>query len=796
MVNQLFTDGYGRLTLDRYAFQRHIEGFDPSFNTQHNADKIKVNPTLTLNSVPNIADVQTALTQVGLELGTLELSGKGFITIGDGYDTYRKSNREELDYNASLPYDSTVPAFNTYLSNLLNISDPLDPNYNHLYVRIRSGGIVLIKTGTYIFTDTVNVPPGIILMGEGYGTKIINATSLNLAASPPDVLPGTEKPLFRIKIDINRTSNDGAVDASSSGAKFVFGRETIISNLVIADNFVEPTQLGDVNYQKPQNGLAANIPLIIQESGSHLILDNVILLGRTLFTVSPAILDATAYAIKLDAVVTTGTYLKITNSFIDGFAQPISFLSLGGRNDYLEITNSKIRSHGYLASDGIAQGNNCIVQMNDNNAMINDNEFYGNHPDLYTICYIKNRIATPAAYNASAISVINNNFNGGIDSLISDAIPVQIDAAIISTPSAFSDNAKVIVYGNNFNIATTTFKLNVDTNNIIEATGTTLTGRGNTVSLRGTTLVENIAGQIEDTATNDILLTAIEGNITAVAAINASITAPNIYLLGSQYVLTKTITATPYVVDTSTKDYAIFVQLSTIAATTTITLPAPSNGRELVIKDMDGLASTYNIILDPRSGLCDSYASSNADATYPIEVSTDTSVGQSFTGDGKTIISAQFMLKKTGAPFGTYSVKVFAHSGTFGSTGIPTGAALAESDALTTTGLTGSSTLYTFNFTGANNITLVNGTNYFIAIETACGSPGNTIDVSYDGSGSTHAGNIAVYNGAIWGPTAGVDAIFYVTTSDKIDGTSSTTTVSAPYGSYRLLGDGTNWNLV
>jgi len=731
--NSNFTRGIGRLATDRYDFQNHTDGY----NAKHNADKITVIPALTLNEVV-ANDVYTALQQIGIELGVLELSGKGFITVGDGYDTYRKSNPEEIDYDANAPYDATVPAFNTYLDNLLNITDPLNVNYNHLHVRIRDGGVVLIKSGTYKFTGSVNVPPGIILMGEGYGTKIVNQTAGTI-------------PLFNILADTLRQA-DNAIDGTD---RFMFSKETIFLNLTLADNFLIPKFLGDTSHYVAIN--AGTSPLVETFAGSSFTCENVKFIGR----------QTTCFAIKLNSSLlqtTPGSSLKVNNSFIDGFAQPIYFPSVEGRYDHLEVTNSKVRAYGNLgapassspatifgadlvhlwddydgttwtdngsvplpatpqtnaptqatvnghnypvfhgindgmenattdtamdnlsswtffwvfktnfgdafgaivdhaqqyymelkfasgsptisiqgfgnpALDGVtdisdnqwhrvivtvnslaaelyidgsldasvtflnalppaanptllgvqpggsvtdsaiaivgaatrgmtgpeialldqylidyitppvaSEETDCMIRMNDNNALISDNIFYGSHPNLYTICYIKSRIATPAIYDTSLISIINNDFLGDTTALLNNAKPVVIDAAIISTPTAFSDNAKIVTYGNNYSGSATLFKIGVDGNELVQVakntialnaatsvittsptvttTATTATiNASSTASINATTLAEITAGQIEETATNDILLTAIGGNITALAGTDISATA-------------------------------------------------------------------------------------------------------------------------------------------------------------------------------------------------------------------------------------------------------------------------------
>lgn len=87
--------------------------------------------------------------------------------------------------------------------------------------------------------------------------------------------------------------------------------------------------------------------------------------------------------------------------------------------------------------------------------------------------------------------------------------------------------------------------------------------------------------------------TAIASNAASVATIgNASSTAVH-RINGGLNVTTRTITAN-LTIDTTTTDYLIFCNQS---GGITITLPAPTNGRILIIKDASGTANTNNITL-------------------------------------------------------------------------------------------------------------------------------------------------------------------------------------------------------
>ncbi len=172
----------------------------------------------------------------------------------------------------------------------------------------------------------------------------------------------------------------------------------------------------------------------------------------------------------------------------------------------------------------------------------------------------------------------------------------------------------------------------------------------------------------------------------------------------------------------------------------------------------------------PSCETADLYFETNNDATSSMRTTQTVGVGQSFTGNGAVLYSARFLLKKTGAPTGNATAKIYAHSGSFGTSSIPTGAALATSatfdvSTLTTTYLNSTfPQLIDFRFTAGNAITLTNATNYIVTVEYSGGSLGNTVDVGTDTSTPTHAGNLSTFDNVTWTATAGTDACFYIYT--------------------------------
>ena len=169
------------------------------------------------------------------------------------------------------------------------------------------------------------------------------------------------------------------------------------------------------------------------------------------------------------------------------------------------------------------------------------------------------------------------------------------------------------------------------------------------------------------------------------------------------------------------------------------------------------------------SELIDSYSETNRNSSLTVPGSysftghTLTNIGQIFTAPySGSLISCKFYLKKTGSPTGTAVAKLYAITGTVGTTAKPTGSALATSGTFDITTLTTSFVLYPFSFTGS---ALVAGTSYAIVIEYLLGtSPTDVIDVGSDSSSPTHSGNAVYYasNAAAWFAIAGLDICFYV----------------------------------
>lgn len=182
-----------------------------------------------------------------------------------------------------------------------------------------------------------------------------------------------------------------------------------------------------------------------------------------------------------------------------------------------------------------------------------------------------------------------------------------------------------------------------------------------------------------------------------------------------------------------------------------------------------GLASDGCVIKGQASPytLCTSYPETTNDANSNLYSGSLVGAGQSFVGNGLTLHKAVFFVKKTGTPTGTAVAKIYDHSGSYGTTSIPTGAALATSDNFDVASLTTTSAPREFVFSTTNKITLTSGANYVLTIEYSGGTAANYLMVGNDASSPTHGGNYSTLTGTTWTAVGGSDMNFYVYTTDS-----------------------------
>jgi len=158
----------------------------------------------------------------------------------------------------------------------------------------------------------------------------------------------------------------------------------------------------------------------------------------------------------------------------------------------------------------------------------------------------------------------------------------------------------------------------------------------------------------------------------------------------------------------------------------------------------------------------DSYSETNQDSLFISYPGNYQYYGQAFANTSAIILNeAQFYLRKSGTPTGNINAYIYAHTGTYGSDGLPTGTALAVSDNFDISTLTTSLALTTFTFSGDNQIQLAASTKYFVVVK-AVGDSSNYLAIGYDASSASHGGTAARSDDASsWNGLAG-DICFYV----------------------------------
>jgi len=167
--------------------------------------------------------------------------------------------------------------------------------------------------------------------------------------------------------------------------------------------------------------------------------------------------------------------------------------------------------------------------------------------------------------------------------------------------------------------------------------------------------------------------------------------------------------------------------------------------------------------------IVDSYSEANQDdlgALYNVHPTANawpSAQYQSFTGNGRVLHSCKFYLQSKGSP-GNLIARLYAHTGTFGTSSAPTGAALDSSDLVDADGIRDDA-LELVTFSGFSGYMLVNGTKYCIVIEGYDGTWTETtvgVIVGRDGSSPTHGGNPGYYANSAWNVNATKDNCFYV----------------------------------
>jgi hypothetical protein len=163
----------------------------------------------------------------------------------------------------------------------------------------------------------------------------------------------------------------------------------------------------------------------------------------------------------------------------------------------------------------------------------------------------------------------------------------------------------------------------------------------------------------------------------------------------------------------------------------------------------------------------------NADtgSAFQLGNATITGQAQSFSnGVNATVpLKATFNLRKVGSPTGAITCNVYAHSGVFGSSSVPTGATLLASSTFEAADLTTTYQTIEFGFPVVPIVELTASTNYVVALEKAVGDGSNYVEIEGLATTGSHAGNRSQEVGT-WSATATDDLGFTVFTTVELYG--------------------------
>jgi hypothetical protein len=164
-----------------------------------------------------------------------------------------------------------------------------------------------------------------------------------------------------------------------------------------------------------------------------------------------------------------------------------------------------------------------------------------------------------------------------------------------------------------------------------------------------------------------------------------------------------------------------------------------------------------------------SYSETNYDSSvnlkdlHPSDSAENSAYQQCFEATQTFIItSAKFYLRKAGSPTGNAYAVLYAMTGTYGTSGKPTGAALATSNPFDVSTLTTSNVLIEFTFSDADEQV---ADYYCIAFENPESGTINANDytrVGRDGTSPNATGNVAYFTNGGWTAQSTSDACFYV----------------------------------
>jgi hypothetical protein len=236
---------------------------------------------------------------------------------------------------------------------------------------------------------------------------------------------------------------------------------------------------------------------------------------------------------------------------------------------------------------------------------------------------------------------------------------------------------------------------------------------------------------------------------------------------------------TAYTADLTAGDANVLLRTRLQSTNSTTVLAATDDYRLQVEKNASGVWS--NVDAGSVAGFTGKVSSVSTTGWATVG-----EAAQSFLGDGRKLVRAGFWLQKNGSPPGNVIVRLYAHTGTYGtSTGLPTGSPLATSTSsvvATSLPTPGLGDWFFFAFDGT--FTMAAGTAYCMVVTTdTLGDTNNDVQVGYySGGGGGYEGNAATRPPAgAWTANTGQDFLLRVQSTPEAvaDGYDETNYVGA-----------------
>lgn len=165
--------------------------------------------------------------------------------------------------------------------------------------------------------------------------------------------------------------------------------------------------------------------------------------------------------------------------------------------------------------------------------------------------------------------------------------------------------------------------------------------------------------------------------------------------------------------------------------------------------------NTYDVVNANNATSVQSYPNTNQDTEIGIGNGTTDAIAHSFqNATAGQLVKGMFHIRKVGTPTGNAYLQLYTHSGTFGTSSVPTGAVLKQSLALDVSTLSTSLADIEVFFEASEFYDLLGASQAYCLVLDCSGISGdgsNYVSVGYDNSSPTGSGNGATLpNGGSW----------------------------------------------